>query len=208
MEKKSANRLEFILAIIIAIFLVGSLLSEKYFNVSPEVTSVLVLAFIAIKVHNILSKKGAVFEDYISLGLIIIFWIIHFIWGEEFNPFFTIIIATLFLYSIELIPRVKSITASKSIVGFLLNYFFFIFILIIIFGGFYFSHSSEFNLNGNPTNISFFDSLYYSIMTFTTVGYGDITPLGINKLISSIQALLGMVLNIAFIGYILASRRR
>ena len=79
MEKKSANRLEFILAIIIAIFLVGSLLSEKYFNVSPEVTSVLVLAFIAIKVHNILSKKGAVFEDYISLGLIIIFWIIHFI---------------------------------------------------------------------------------------------------------------------------------
>lgn len=208
MNKKSGEKLEIILAVIIAISFTGSLFFEAYLNIPSEVTSLLLVAFVVLKIHNILHKKGAVFEDYISLSLIIIFGIIHFFWGESFNPFFTIFVAALFLYSIGLIPRLKSIAASKSIFSFLFNYLFFIIVLIVLFGGFYYSHDSDFSINGNPTSISFFDSLYFSAMTFTTVGYGDFSPLGINKLASSIQAILGLVLNIAFIGYILASRRR
>ena len=44
-------------------------------------------------------------------------------------------------------------------------------------------------------------------MTFTTVGYADLAPIGTNRLISSIEAIIGIALNIAFIGYLLASRR-
>jgi voltage-gated potassium channel Kch len=208
MEKRSAERLEIILAVVIAVFLTGSLLFESYLKVPSNLTSFLLLAFIIIKVHNIFLKKGAVFEDYISLSLIILFFIIHFFWGEKFNPFYTIVIAALFLYSIGLIPRLKSIAASKSVFSFLLNYFFFVIILLFIFAGFYYSHNSDFNFNGSPATISFANSLYFSTVTFTTVGYGDFAPLGINRLASSIQSILGLVLNIAFIGYILSTKKR
>ncbi|MBO8174515.1 MAG: pentapeptide repeat-containing protein [Thermococcus sp.] len=38
------------------------------------------------------------------------------------------------------------------------------------------------------------NSLYYSIVTFTTLGYGDINPTGLMKAISSVEALLGALL--------------
>jgi len=44
-------------------------------------------------------------------------------------------------------------------------------------------------------------------MTFTTVGFGDISPQGINKGLSAIQSILALSINIAFIGYILSSKR-
>jgi len=61
---------------------------------------------------------------------------------------------------------------------------------------------SGINYSGNIINYSinnsfyenigiFFNSLYFSVVTFTTLGYGDITPIGISKLFASIEALLG-----------------
>ncbi|MCV6626906.1 MAG: ion channel [Cellvibrionaceae bacterium] len=35
------------------------------------------------------------------------------------------------------------------------------------------------------------DSIYFSVVTFTTLGYGDITPLGISRLFAAIEALIG-----------------
>lgn len=40
---------------------------------------------------------------------------------------------------------------------------------------------------------SFYDSLYFSITTFTTLGYGDFKPLPDHRLTTSIEALSGMV---------------
>ena len=37
----------------------------------------------------------------------------------------------------------------------------------------------------------FFSCLYYSVVTFTTLGYGDITPIGISRLIAAIEAFTG-----------------
>lgn len=197
-----------ILAIVIAVFFISTLFFEAYLNVPPIVTSILLIAFVSVKIHNILHKNGSIFEDYISLGLIIVFGIIHFFWGEEFNPFFTIFVAALFLYSIGLIPRLKSIATARGVFSFLFNYLFFVVVLIFLFGGFYYSHNSDFSFNGIPATINFPESLYFSITTFSTIGYGDFSPLGINRLASSIQALIAMALNIAFIGYILASRKK
>jgi len=58
-----------------------------------------------------------------------------------------------------------------------------------------------------PIELSFENALYFSTITFTTVGYGDIEPIGINRVIAATEAIVGVALNIAFIGYVLSSRR-
>jgi len=41
-------------------------------------------------------------------------------------------------------------------------------------------------------NVNFFlSSLYYSVVTFTTLGYGDFTPIGISRAIAAIEAFTG-----------------
>jgi len=42
-------------------------------------------------------------------------------------------------------------------------------------------------------------SLYFSGATMLTIGYGDITPIGIGRLIAVIQALIGYILPTAFV---------
>ncbi|MPN12520.1 hypothetical protein SDC9_159838 [bioreactor metagenome] len=43
-------------------------------------------------------------------------------------------------------------------------------------------------------NTDFMQSLYFSIVTFTTVGYGDITPIDLSVLLSGIEMLLGVTM--------------
>ena len=38
---------------------------------------------------------------------------------------------------------------------------------------------------------SFLTSLYFSVVTFTTLGYGDITPIGPSRLIAALEAFTG-----------------
>ena len=49
--------------------------------------------------------------------------------------------------------------------------------------------SSEQTLNENIS--FFFSSVYYSVVTFTTLGYGDFTPVGISRAIAAIEAFTG-----------------
>ncbi|MGM8363840.1 ion channel [Virgibacillus sp. W0181] len=42
-------------------------------------------------------------------------------------------------------------------------------------------------------------SLYFSGVTLLTIGYGDVTPVGIGRLIALIQALIGYILPTAFV---------
>ena len=51
------------------------------------------------------------------------------------------------------------------------------------------------------------DATFFDLDILVTVGYGDIEPLGVKRVIASIEAIAGVVLNIAFIGYVLSSRR-
>lgn len=49
-------------------------------------------------------------------------------------------------------------------------------------------------------NVSFLNALYFSVVTFSSLGYGDIQPIGWSKFISVIEVLLGL----AMMGIILA----
>ena len=73
-------------------------------------------------------------------------------------------------------------------------------LLAVAFGCFYriadgLSRGPIFVLMGEPSRISFSDALHFSVVTLSTVGYGDIQPMddGI-RLLSAIQMILGQLL--------------
>jgi hypothetical protein len=46
---------------------------------------------------------------------------------------------------------------------------------------------------GKPYNITFLDAFYFSTTTITTLGYGDITPVGIFRLFVVMEVLMGLI---------------
>ena len=46
--------------------------------------------------------------------------------------------------------------------------------------------------SGGSTRGDFFDAMYFSVVTFTSLGYGDIRPVGSARLLAGIESLLGV----------------
>lgn len=55
---------------------------------------------------------------------------------------------------------------------------------------------------------TFLHSMYFSGVTLLTIGYGDIAPIGIGRLIAVIQALIGYILPAAFVMRLVQVRER
>lgn len=81
-----------------------------------------------------------------------------------------------------------------------LNVIFFSLFLILFFAVAYFVHGSTSGAEqiafdpaaGWRENLyAFFTSLYFSIVTFTTLGYGDIAPTGFSRIFAAAEALIG-----------------
>ncbi|HEV2132088.1 MAG TPA: ion channel [Longimicrobiaceae bacterium] len=47
---------------------------------------------------------------------------------------------------------------------------------------------------GSPITHSFATAIYYSIVTFTTLGYGDFYPTGLGRAVAAMQALTGYLI--------------
>jgi len=81
----------------------------------------------------------------------------------------------------------------KCFLGFTKPSLFFIFGVVIIFsfsiGYFLFGSISD----GNQTFNSFWQAVYFSGVTFTTIGYGDIQPAGLTRVFAVIEGLLGVL---------------
>lgn len=71
--------------------------------------------------------------------------------------------------------------------------------LIILFGILYTSVNAH--LVGSA---GWLDALYYSVVTQLTIGYGDIRPLGVARLISSLQGLIAVAFTILIFGRIVS----
>jgi hypothetical protein len=77
---------------------------------------------------------------------------------------------------------------------------------VILFGSIYYYNSKSSQDNGirhtfdSTANITFRESIYFSVVTITTLGYGDIRPMGWSRLFVCIEVFFG----IAIIGIILS----
>ncbi len=208
-KKKKKFNLEFIVSLIIGFLLLLSLIFEQALDLFPSyIFLTLLVILLLIKVSHVVSKGGTIFEDYGSIFMIALLAFLRFITiDSKINTAIIVVSVIIIFYSIGLIPTVDKIYESQNISSFITSYIIFMLVIIFLFAGTYSIKNSSFTIYGTPTTISFKDSFYFSTMTYTTVGYGDIVPTGLNKTISSIEAIAGIALNIGFIGYILASKR-
>ncbi len=87
-------------------------------------------------------------------------------------------------------------TVIRGIAGYL--------VIVFIFGVvFYLFNSLSINTKDPLTQLRFFDYLYFSLVTFSTIGYGEIIPTGIaGKVIIVIESCIGLAYTPFFGGYL------
>ncbi|MEO2152444.1 MAG: potassium channel family protein, partial [Thermococcus sp.] len=71
-----------------------------------------------------------------------------------------------------------------------------LFIVNILFPVLFFATKS---VQGLSSSLSFLDYEYFSIVTATTLGYGDYHPIGVGRVIASVEALFGMFMWAVFL---------
>ncbi len=199
---------EFALAVIITLALCASLISSLKTYVPGYLTPLLIILFLGVKGYHIMKKGGTLIEDYAGIAVITLFLILYIILKAQVNATLISVFIVILFYSAGLMLWVKSTFGSKRVTHFIASYVITIFMIIFLFAGAYLSRAESFAELGEQHTLTFEDSIYFSTVTVTTVGYGDIVPLGINRLLASLEAFLGMTINIALLGYVLSSGRR
>ena len=58
---------------------------------------------------------------------------------------------------------------------------------------------SSFNVNGSERCLSVLEALYFSGITFTTIGYGDISPNGHMRFLAVSEGLFGIAVSSALV---------
>jgi hypothetical protein len=55
-------------------------------------------------------------------------------------------------------------------------------------------------------DVSFFDALYYSVVTFSSLGYGDYSPVGVNRVLAGVSVFVGLAFFAVAIGKMSSER--
>ncbi|RUM08308.1 potassium channel family protein [Rhizobium chutanense] len=78
--------------------------------------------------------------------------------------------------------------------------------VILLASSFYFAHAPQgWGLNKSDAGLQ--DALYYSVVTFTTVGYGDLSPVGLGRYVAMALAASGLFLSALLIGKLASERQ-
>lgn len=67
-------------------------------------------------------------------------------------------------------------------------------IFVFAFAYYFMSKNSEFGYLGGEFNGSMLDCSYYSFVTYTSLGLGDIAPFGYLRFVTGLEALTGLVM--------------
>lgn len=112
-------------------------------------------------------------------------------WRDFFTVAFTFLFCGVFLWSLA--STLKRIYGNRGHLGKeLILSIFNVFLFLLTFSALY----SEIGIidttrDGSPITYDFWLCCYYSIITFTSTGYGDFQPQGIGRILASMHALVG-----------------
>ena len=204
-REHNPTKMEFGLAILIAVALTASLFSEQYLEIPSFITPLLLGLFIGVKIFHIMKKGGTLIEDYAAITIIALFIVVYYVLGSRVSPLLITVFIFILFYSAGLMLWVRSTFGSRKVTHFLASYISSVIMIIFIFAGAYLSRADGFIQSNEQIKLTFEDALYFSTITITTVGYGDIIPIGINRGLSAIEAFIGMLINVALLGYVLSS---
>lgn len=72
-------------------------------------------------------------------------------------------------------------------------------LIIMIYSLIYIHPSFKFSVRNSERSLEFIESLYFSGLTFVTISYGDIQPIGIPQLVAFSQGMLGIIVASLFV---------
>ena len=135
--------------------------------------------------------------------------ILHYEYSNEFLLILTVSI--LVLYNVYCMERISRYLIKCSPENTTLEYWIIVLIgllNVLLFAGVYFSFGIEVGVDSNTNEPiistgSYVDSIYFSIVTWTTLGYGDFKPTENLRLIAAIQAFLGYIYMAILVGMFL-----
>jgi hypothetical protein len=61
-----------------------------------------------------------------------------------------------------------------------------------------------FHASKGTTSPDFWSSVYYSLITLATVGYGDVTPVGFGRVLSGIEVVIALLYNVVVLSSAIA----
>lgn len=87
----------------------------------------------------------------------------------------------------------KDLHKSEFIISIIFVFFLTITMFAVIYSEPIENSTNYFMEYGKPSNITFPDAFYFSTTTITTLGYGDITPVGIFRFFVIIEVFMGLI---------------
>lgn len=106
--------------------------------------------------------------------------------------FILVIIAGMFTYYQKLFHE-KSISNIEFIISMMFIFITIISMFAMIYSSASFNEKDGFMYLGNKVDLAFTDALYYSTITITTLGYGDIVPLGVYRFYAMTEVVIGWI---------------
>lgn len=80
-------------------------------------------------------------------------------------------------------------------------------ILTFSFLYFYLCSVPENGIGPNQSNIEYLDCLYFSVVTISSLGYGDLQPLGFSRVVAGVEVLLGLIFIGVFVSKVVSIKQ-
>ena len=110
------------------------------------------------------------------------------------------------------VTRGKSSKHMMSIIGRIvenLSFFALLLITIAVIISFALMYQNQVWLdsNGQTISLTFYECLYFSVVTFTSLGYGDMSPIGFSRVLACFEVISGLFLIAVLVGKIASERQ-
>jgi potassium channel LctB len=133
--------------------------------------------------------------------IMVVFFILAFATHQLLSNYKQQILSAVFLlivFSGVLFYEYKSLfTKNQQTIEYFITIFFIVFFTVLLFATIYDQEIEDsgnyFIENGKITDLTFPDAIYFSVTTLTTVGYGDIVPVGIFRVFAVIEIFMGLI---------------